>query len=57
MTAYLYTWDVSAGQWCFAGMVSVRDEEEAKAHGRRLWGTSAGVKIDLIKTIVEQKKR
>lgn len=55
MTAYLYTWDVEARQWCFNDILPT--EEAAKTKGRLLWKSGvSGIKIDVLQTVVEQKR-
>lgn len=55
MTAYVYTWDVMAQKWALNDVLDT--EGAAKEKGRALWRAgAAGVKIDAIRTVVEEKR-
>lgn len=55
MTAYLYIWDPEARQWCFNDILPT--EEAARIKGRLLWREgAAGIKVDVLKTVIEEKR-
>lgn len=53
MTAFLYIWSPGSRQWCARGVFDT--EGQARVEARLLWKAGAhGVKIDVIKTVVEE---
>lgn len=56
MTAFVYVWNRQDQRWLFADMRNT--EDEAKQLGRDLWKSGvAGIKIDVINTVVEEKRK
>jgi len=54
--AYIYVWSEKHQCWCFNDIAS--NEDQAKEKGRLLWKSGvAGVRIDITKTVVDQRRK